>query len=642
MAARSVVSNAILVALSTLHPFLHPALRPRWNLRMRILRTGAHRLTDSEARSQLINTAVATKEAVRRLLASVVAAVPPVQAALAHVKHPVGQLTSPPARMPHRGMEAAMATFARAGELMVTTAQYSTYSEVMGRFFRTVSSEEEALSGEITWDAPWLGRGTSSPHQKVPLVSVASELWATAFRTNFLAFWAHCIVNQTRAARLDSVQHRAIHGLNAVTRLTQQLPVPDQLHAQRAALKHASAGLLTLEEAAQVLGIDNVRGSSSNGGTKGPQDTLNALSAAGAKAAASLLVFARAAWVAEELYIVDLGTETRRLQLRALYRRLGRSDYAEATASADVLPVHATALHACIECRRIANAYASEADKPGQSFNELGCSSSMLCTVCSGEAIGSTHIRCAKRSSAALRTAVAFEETMFEKQVESLPLDVQSVDNVLGGASASDAENGVATRVRRDAKNALEQRALPLACGEQPMLCVPIVGRAVRLWNDWYALCSLCGAMLRVTPQSRFGAEICCRRCDAQMLSVSAPASGKSKVAVCRYCTAEENARSASRWKVVKAPLDFSGDNARLPPVRRFHCPYAIAASSADAVTPCAIDCHPSATAQLRLLPFALPVVAGGRAPRAADARDTVPYCSQCKTHLLVGQGPVG
>ena len=58
------------------------------------MRVAAHRLTDSEARANLVGTAAATKEAVRRLLASVVAAVPATQAALAHVNHPVGQLTS--------------------------------------------------------------------------------------------------------------------------------------------------------------------------------------------------------------------------------------------------------------------------------------------------------------------------------------------------------------------------------------------------------------------------------------------------------------------------------------------------------------------------------------------------------------------
>lgn len=412
----------------------------------------------------------------------------------------------------------------------------------------------------------------------MPLVSVASELWATAFRTNFLVFWAHCTSNQLRAFRLDSAQHRAVHGLNAATKLTLQLSEEKQLRAQRLALKHASGGLLTIEEAANVLGIAGVRGTSSNSGTKGPQDSLRVLSAAGAEAAAELLVFARAAWVAEELLMVDLGAETTRLQLRALYRRLGRSDYSEATACADNLPVHTTALHACIECRRVATACAYEGGKPNQSFNELGCISSMLCTTCTGSNAGKTHIRCAKRSSAALRTAVTFEETMAQRQVESMPVNAQAVQTLLCDGPLAQhpaADSGVAARVRRDAKNALEQRAEAQACGERPMLCVPIVGRAVRLWNEWYALCSLCGAMLRVTPQNRYGGEICCCKCDAHMLGLPPPEPSERNAAVCRYCTAEDTARTASRWKTVKAPLDLAGDNSKLPPPLRTvtYCP---------------------------------------------------------------------
>ena len=64
------------------------------------------------------------------------------------------------------------------------------------------------------------GKGTSNTHQKVPLVTVASELWAVAFRANFLVFWAHCMSKSLRASRLDAVQHRAIHGLNSATKLT--------------------------------------------------------------------------------------------------------------------------------------------------------------------------------------------------------------------------------------------------------------------------------------------------------------------------------------------------------------------------------------------------------------------------------------
>lgn len=404
-----------------------------------------------------------------------------------------------------------------------------------------------------------------------------------AFRSNFLVFWAHCMSNSVRASRLDSVLHKAMHGMNAATQLTCALPTKEQLGSQRAALQHPSAGILTIEEVAMLLGIEGVKGTSSNGGSKCPQDALRSLSAAGPEAAARLLNFARAAWVHEELLIVELGEVTKAMQLKALFQRLGRCDYNVLKSAMEDLPIHATHLHACIECKRVANAFSTDGGKVGVTFNELGVSSSMLCTECTGGAEGQTHIRCAKRSSAALRTALSIEEQMIEKEIESLPVETDAVRELLSGrrtaepgtSAPNDSSSGIAARIRRDAKNALEQRATALACGQQPMLRVPILGRAIRVWNEWYALCSLCGTMLRVMPHNRFGVEICCLKCDAQMLGYSATVPVAHKGATCRYCGKSDEDRQSSRWKTVKAPLDVAGENKQIPPPLRTvtYCP---------------------------------------------------------------------
>lgn len=412
------------------------------------------------------------------------------------------------------------------------------------------------------------GRGTSATHQKVALTTVAADLWSTAFRANFLLFWAHSAVQKMRAFRLDTPQHTALHEMNGATKLVQALGQDAQLAAQRAALQHPSAALLTMEEAAQLLGVPNVKCTLANGGAKNAQATLETLALGGAKGAAQLLAFARVAWLCDELLTVELGPRSIQLQLKALYARLRRTDYDEASATPNVLPVHATHLHACIECKRVANALLDHTFKPGLSFTELGVSSSMLCTECTERPARVTHIRCAKRSSASLRTALNFEEAMALEDVESKQVDLASVSSLLGEVS-SNGETGVAARVRRDAKNALEQRAVATACGEFPMLSIPLLGRAVRLWNNWYSICTLCGAMLRVLPEHRYGGEICCGRCEPTMLGLSAPTPSDRLAAVCRYCSAKDTIRSASRWKMCKAPLDMAGENATLPPPLR-------------------------------------------------------------------------
>ena len=127
------------------------------------------------------------------------------------------------------------------------------------------------------------------------------------------------------------------------------------------------------------------------------------------------------------------------------------------------------------------------------------------------------HLRCAKRCSASMRAAVAFEEEMQARELEGDCLDCAAVEAAIsegngGGGSVT------STRARRDAKVTQEQRSRATLCGSEDMLCIPIVGKAVRIWGEWFALCSFCGAFVRFHPCNRVGSEVCCLRCDPKML----------------------------------------------------------------------------------------------------------------------------
>lgn len=579
---RRVIANALVIALSGMHPFIHPATRPPWQLRMRTAHVVQHMLPDGSLQKMALATSSATKEAIRRMLASSTNVAYAMQHALAELKHPVGSMTSPPLRFPALGMEAAMATFVRAGVELALVPD-AEYVETVNRHFEERSEgQPRAEACKLEWDAPWLGKGTASVSQKVPLLTIASELWFTAFRTNFISFWAHCMSNQVRAARLDPAQHEALHSMNAVTRLVLKLPLEEQLAIQRLALSTPTAGLLTMKEAAELLGLPPISGTSSNGGVRNSQEAVARMSAAGAEGVAKLMAFARVAWITEELLIVHLGTVTRNKQLRAIRARFGLP---EDTPEED-LPMHATHIHACTECRRVSTACSVDTGRAQSSFNEIGTSSSMLCTVCTpgDPACGTSHIRCAKRSSSALKGALAFEEQSVQRRVEEDDLKSNTIcDMLLASASgpsksSGDEPGGVLRRVRQDAKIAAEQRSTAIYCGERPALSFALVGRVVRLWNEWYALCALCGAMLRVHPHNRYGGEICCLNCDAEMMGVRATASAPDEAACrmrCRYCGKQDSDRNLSRWKTIKAPLDTSGPNRTLPqPLRVVHyCP---------------------------------------------------------------------
>lgn len=183
MATRSLVCNAVVIALSGMHPFLHPALRSPWNLRMRTARVAQHCLTDSEARVALVSTAYATKEAVRRLLASTVQAAPAMQMAFAQVGHPVGLMIAPPIGMPARGMEAAMAAFVDSGLALCSTSNDLSYHLAINSYFSSQTNNadetdqaDQANQPSIEWDAPWLGQHLTICDAVCALVFSLSDL----------------------------------------------------------------------------------------------------------------------------------------------------------------------------------------------------------------------------------------------------------------------------------------------------------------------------------------------------------------------------------------------------------------------------------------------------------------------------------
>ena len=120
-----------------------------------------------------------------------------------------------------------------------------------------------------------------------------------------------------------------------------------------------------------------------------------------------------------------------------------------------------------------------------------------------------------------------------------------------------------------------------MACGDVPLVRVPVLGRAVRVFGDWYALCVGCGCLAKLSPSARFGAEPCCMKCDFAMLHGREAA--KAAMAVqpkppppqCRYCGKQQNENGTSRWKAVPAPADSGGANANVPPPLRVchYCP---------------------------------------------------------------------
>ena len=179
------------------------------------------------------------------------------------------------------------------------------------------------------------------------------------------------------------------------------------------------------------------------------------------------------------------------------------------------VPKHATHISACVQCKRVANAFCTDGGQQCRScFNEIGLSASMASTDYETMEV---HTMCAKRPSASMRTAVSHEKEMSNAAIECVQFDSAGISAMI--SSSSNAGNGAGARMKRDAKSSLQQRASASACGQEHMLIIPMIGRAVCLWGEWYAMCSYCGVFMRVHPSNRFHSELCCLRCDYDMLN---------------------------------------------------------------------------------------------------------------------------
>ena len=285
-----------------------------------------------------------------------------------------------------------------------------------------------------------------------------------------------------------------------------------------------------------------------------------------------LITFAKLAMLKNRTLSFDLGPNTRNMQLRALQHRYNLQD------SIDVLhdlPRAAYNLLFCSQCGKIANACCEPSTKGNALFNEIGIAQVMT-RVCGKD--GQPEVRCAKRSSAALRTAIHKESVARKARIEALAVTRESTARGLrDGVDSSHIQ-----RIRRDAQTCVTQLSSAVACGDTECLQLDLLGRAIRVNGKWHAICTVCGAITRVGPAQRFGIEICCLRCDPEMLGLGPmPPQPEAKpnpfdvqeadAQACRFCNKAPNMSSSgnSTFKLVRARTDRSRRNKGLPPPLR-------------------------------------------------------------------------
>ena len=623
-----VIGHVACAAFSGLHPCVHPDARPRWGQRLVVARGCKMTNGTNEARALATSCPGPVKEIMRLYLSLLLAEDPATLDALAAAQQPAGQLSIPPRSTSPTALQAAMHAFLAAGETLLATPSLAERSlgarikanltvEPRTRKKATARPPPRAVHGAtapLVYCASWLGgRGSHASAASAAgaalddldapeapfaptAVSTVSAVLSAGFRGAFLPFWVHAHNQGFRVSRLDEPQYRALHVRSPAHQLLASLDDATTLRAQRAALATPDAPLLTLARACAVLGIrsslpDDGQPASiaSGGGARAASEAEAALLRLSAKDAAAVLVFARTSALRSQVLAYDLGVRTRELQLVALAKRLRLvvDPFGALDAIAAMLPTHATHVFCCTECRRIVNAVQDGSGKD-LSFNEIGLSASML--RIDGDGFGGAHMRCAKRSSAALRTAVALEEAArwLEVEMRPAPTAVDPLPRDLRPATIAElptrqgcGHTSDIAKMRRDIKNCIDQSPRATACGDVPLVRIPILGRAIRLFGDWYVLCTLCGCLAKTSPDARFGSEPCCMRCDFSMLygkereKLILETQPKPPPKSCRYCGRAESTGTGAKFRTVFAPADDTEANAQVPPPLRTcsYCP---------------------------------------------------------------------
>lgn len=635
--SQAILQRAFKMALVGMHPQIHPAARPDWSERALIVRILDENLTRNCINKVMISCATATKESIRLYMCSVLNEIPATRLALSKVHNSIGLLRSAPSELVHASLAAAAqnivaAGIATAAALSKTQPSGLTSQQAIAITQETISahigneprvrSRSNANSRPIqidhntsslvlsnkntmrtfysvSYSPSWFGRmitdgqddisdpnGTSHTQasNSMNITTVVYEFVSRAFRSYFVPFWLHGHGNDIRTSRMDASQHAHMLDTSSVHAVVKNIDENEALRVQRIALRKPTSATSTVSQSGELLGLSEDDQNKLDD-AKTFEEAINAICSLSPQAGASLLLFGKITYMKNQFLSFYLGPETSKRQLDALIRRFEIDPNCENPV--DILPDHAFHLYMCLECKRIPNACVDDKSKM-VSHNEVGLAQTMLRVGGVGD---EPEVRCARRSSAALRTAVMKEGEAVKNRIELIKVNDESIE----AAMASNGDVAHAARLRRDIRTCSEQHQCALGCGDRPLIKISLIGRVVRVNGRFYSLCSLCGSILQVSQMKRFAGDLCCCRCDTAMVGIDKPAASQAtRVAVevdntttrpppyvfdqivtneklrCRFCNrSPPTSATASKFKIFRTPRDGGGRNAVIPPPLR-------------------------------------------------------------------------
>jgi len=597
-----IVTKIFTACVMGMHPQLHPAARLTWDKRHVL--SARLTLAPTAMAALIESTHACMKECTRIYCCSMLAEIPAVSSAFAALEHPIGVLKSTPLELTATSLQVASILISNAGAKLqnpnfgmeffgpLINALVSGEQRPRKRSAPTPTSKSNNCTSiiniptasraavvvfekqeELVYSASWLGKNQRIIATRPPALQIVGEILARTFRAEFVPCWIHANANGLRVTRLNVVQQTAIHQGSSVHRLTAELDENVALRVQRIALSPMVSKTINLGTVAKLLSFPDDMVTLLSGSTN-VDDSIGRFVQLQKTDAAKLVLFCKVLAIKDRMLAFDLGSRTRKLQIAAIRRRFAVDDsISDEQMFISGVPSHAAKLFSCLECGRISNAHVNSLTKPVP-HNEIGLSQTMLRVGGIGER---DEVRCARRSSAALRTTMARMYDVRTDRLEMMPIKPATF---VRNQSSEDSSHSA--RLRRDVKSCAEQSCHALACGDRPMLEVSLLGRVVRVNGGFYSICTTCGCTLRVKQKHRIGHEFCCLKCDPVSLNMQMPTvlverkendeddeSTTCRTLFCRFCGKPSGQTMASRFKSLAAPLDNGGRNAMLPPPLR-------------------------------------------------------------------------
>lgn len=526
---RDIITEATLVALTGLHSCIDPTDRVGWRERL---------LIHHVFRRQLCVTDVATKspnfmkQVVRRLLLSTYSGNEAARTIHNDRRRTSGAFASAPSSLAPRRCRTTMAAITHAALPNARLEDLEKSSKLI---------DARKWSGSEEW--PWNGKAGANP-APLTLKQVASTEFMKSHVDNFEMYWIMAYRNQNRVSRLDTVQYDVFCEMNDTIKATHNQP-----NITRLAMKMPYGHRLSLQQSFAIFG-KNVT----------VTNTSYRKELVTTPHYAQMIALARASVYLEQLAVYECSTRIKTRQKLAVYERyVGCADETDEHTiekSLERLPDHASKLCVCTECHRVVNAHIRRTANNVAQFNVVGLSS---CVACAHDC---SDVRCAKRTSAAVRTATAAENAASKHALELSGRECNENFDIHLQTPLSHVEAG---HLRRDSRRTYEQHRMAKACGENKLLRVSLIGKLVRIYDTWYTLCCYCGALIcDVSAHTNVDGLPACMRCSDLKSTKKKKITLAPSDHICRFCHIKKHDMVA-----YLSPFDCKFDNKDIPPELR-------------------------------------------------------------------------